>query len=77
MFFFIEVLCESGNIGFSPEPHLHLEVHHVDEPVGPSVYFGFKSMSNNETFFPVAGRIYDKDGAVESIVNQESQATMI
>eukprot|EP00939_MAST-03C_sp_MAST-3C-sp1_P004662 g4662.t1 len=33
------VLCLSGNVGFSPEPHLHLEVHMSSDPQGPSIRF--------------------------------------
>lgn len=34
-----DLLCQSGSVGFSPEPHLHLEVHRADDPQGPSVKF--------------------------------------
>jgi murein DD-endopeptidase MepM/ murein hydrolase activator NlpD len=27
-------ICLSGSVGFSPEPHLHLEVHPLDDPMG-------------------------------------------
>lgn len=31
------VLCESGDVGFCPEPHLHMEIHESAEPGSDSV----------------------------------------
>eukprot|EP00656_Telonema_subtile_P044355 TRINITY_DN50620_c0_g1_i1.p1 TRINITY_DN50620_c0_g1~~TRINITY_DN50620_c0_g1_i1.p1 ORF type:complete len:125 (-),score=5.41 TRINITY_DN50620_c0_g1_i1:63-437(-) len=31
-----QTLCLSGQVGFAPEPHVHLELHHEDELKGPS-----------------------------------------
>lgn len=58
-----DVICKSGSIGFSPEPHLHLEVHRLEDPIGPDVYYAFRA-PNGETFFPVAGQRYNSNGLV-------------
>ena len=47
-----QVLCESGDIGFSPEPHLHVELHSSEDPEGPSLPFSFNGV------IPVAGCWY-------------------
>ena len=38
-----DVLCQSGSVGFSPEPHLHIEVHRTDDLEGPSLRFELES----------------------------------
>ena len=38
-----DVLCLSGNVGFAPEPHVHIEVHLGEDPGGCSVRFEFES----------------------------------
>lgn len=55
-----QVLCETGDIGFAPEPHLHIELHAVDDSEGPSLplHFGVGR------FVPLAGRWYSSDGEV-------------
>jgi murein DD-endopeptidase MepM/ murein hydrolase activator NlpD len=35
------VLCLSGKVGFSPEPHVHIEVHRSADPTGPSLLVSF------------------------------------
>jgi len=57
-----QVLCETGDIGFSPEPHLHIEVHHAGDMEGPSVPFSFAT--SDSSFVPVAGRCYSHLGEV-------------
>mmetsp|Transcript_39275 Transcript_39275/g.117400 ORF Transcript_39275/g.117400 Transcript_39275/m.117400 type:complete len:365 (+) Transcript_39275:78-1172(+) len=57
-----QVLCESGDVGFAPEPHLHIELHTVDDAEGPSLPLQFGMGS--QAFVPVAGRWYTPDGEV-------------
>ncbi|CAE7350407.1 unnamed protein product [Symbiodinium natans] len=53
-----QVLCESGDIGFAPEPHLHVELHSAADPDGSSLPLHF----GRERFVPVAGRWYNSAG---------------
>lgn len=53
-------LCESGDIGFAAEPHLHIELHAVADPEGPSLPLQFSS--GIADFVPFAGRWYNVDG---------------
>ena len=53
-----ETLCLSGTIGFSPEPHLHFEIHRSDDLRGPSVLFEFEDFGNRTVRCPVAGEKY-------------------
>mmetsp|Transcript_108506 Transcript_108506/g.203713 ORF Transcript_108506/g.203713 Transcript_108506/m.203713 type:complete len:352 (+) Transcript_108506:39-1094(+) len=70
-----QVLCETSDIGFAPEPHLHVELHHADDPEGPSVPFTFRS-DDLSTFLPVAGRWYSSAGEeTSSTHNAILQAT--
>lgn len=59
-----QVICESGDIGFAPEPHLHIEVHSVENPNGPSLPFQFGS--GRLRFTPIAGRWYSPTGEVSA-----------
>lgn len=56
-----QVLCETGDIGFAPEPHLHIELHDSANAEGPSVPLHFGGRC---TFVPVAGRWYMPEGIV-------------
>lgn len=57
-----QVLCESGDIGFAPEPHLHIELHEEGNAEGPSVPLLFSSPRS--PFVPCAGRWYSPSGEV-------------
>ena len=67
-------LCLSGSVGFSPEPHLHLELHHAHDPMGPSLPFAFITTATEvaraadggevAAFTPTAGRWWDSTGEV-------------
>eukprot|EP00941_MAST-03F_sp_MAST-3F-sp1_P002713 g2713.t1 len=46
-------ICESGDVGFCPEPHLHLQMHLSAEPKAPTIPFAVrccKGNSPNEAF---------------------------
>ena len=58
-------ICLSGSVGFSPEPHLHLEAHPASAPMGPSLPLSFPS-AGGEDFTPEAGRWYAAEGEVPS-----------
>lgn len=55
-----QVLCETGDIGFAPEPHLHIELHDLGDADGPSLPLRFGGGSS--AFVPVAGRWYSNEG---------------
>jgi len=59
-----QVLCETGDIGFAPEPHLHIELHDASNAEGPSLPLRFGT--GHSSFVPVAGRWYSSEGEVES-----------
>lgn len=59
-----QVLCATGDIGFAPEPHIHIELHSADDPDGPSLPLRFASCSMAGSFVPVAGRWYSSEGEV-------------
>ena len=63
-----DVLCLSGNVGFAPEPHVHIEVHRGDDPSGSSVRFELEAM---------AGSFVDAraDGSTSSATVNASVAT--
>ena len=54
-------ICLSGNVGFSPEPHVHLEVHPAAVPMGPSLPLEFDCVGAG-VFTPRAGRWYTEAG---------------
>mmetsp|Transcript_35704 Transcript_35704/g.83582 ORF Transcript_35704/g.83582 Transcript_35704/m.83582 type:complete len:394 (-) Transcript_35704:7-1188(-) len=63
-----QALCLSGDIGFAPEPHLHIEVHRALDPDGPSVPICFscsgEADSGEEPFLPTAGCWYNPWGVL-------------
>ncbi|KAK3277477.1 hypothetical protein CYMTET_14519, partial [Cymbomonas tetramitiformis] len=62
-------LCDAGEVGFCPEPHLHLQMHLTSSNSAPTLKFALRgSQSPDGYYFPEAGRWYSKDGAVESTV---------
>ena len=59
-----QVICESGAVGFAPEPHVHVEVHDANDPMGPSVPFMLRVSESQDLVVPVAGRMYNDNGMV-------------
>ena len=35
-------ICNSGDVGFCPRPHLHIQMHSSDKKDAPTIPFGFK-----------------------------------
>jgi len=68
-----QVLCETGDVGFAPEPHLHIELHDADDAEGPSVPLRFGE--GRSAFVPVAGRWYSAEGEVPPAPNGASSAS--
>eukprot|EP00928_Gymnodinium_smaydae_P045690 TRINITY_DN30419_c0_g2_i1.p1 TRINITY_DN30419_c0_g2~~TRINITY_DN30419_c0_g2_i1.p1 ORF type:complete len:391 (-),score=71.38 TRINITY_DN30419_c0_g2_i1:391-1563(-) len=58
-----QVICCSGDVGFCPTPHLHLEVHIAHGKDAPSVSFGFMGVAG--PFRCKAGQYYSADGPVQ------------
>ena len=53
-------LCLSGDVGFCPRPHLHLQMHESSDQSAPTVKFAFlRGDGSGEHYFPEAGRYYD------------------
>ena len=59
-----DVVCESGGVGFSPEPHLHFCAFRSKEPTAPTTRVRFRAASGGEPYVPMAGNYYDESGAV-------------
>jgi len=54
-------ICESGDVGFCPQPHLHIQMHTSKEKNAPTVKFALKDIDGNK-YFPEAGKYYSKQG---------------
>lgn len=52
-----QVLAESGDAGFCPVPHLHLQCHSSDAPAAHTVPFAFRG-PDGAPYVPVCGRSY-------------------
>lgn len=58
-------LCESGDAGFCPTPHLHLQLQEGEEDSAPTVLFALLDHEGNP-YFPVAGKWYGSRGEMEA-----------
>ena len=70
-----QMICRSGGVGFSPEPHLHFSAFRSDDPTAPTVRVLFEGRSSDggcdgvgekkpSLFIPQAGSLYNNNGAV-------------
>ncbi|EKX43989.1 hypothetical protein GUITHDRAFT_140123 [Guillardia theta CCMP2712] len=64
-----EVICESGDVGFCPKPHLHIQFHDAkleDHAKAPTIPFKFRvdGSTSKDDYVPVAGRMYNTRGEV-------------
>ena len=55
-------IADSGEVGFAPEPHLHLQLHASAEPTAPTLRFAL--LGDSGAYFPQAGRLYNAAGEV-------------
>lgn len=53
-----QVLCLSGDAGFCPEPHLHIQVHRSAEDDAPTIPFVFKLGVHGDSRVPIAGEYF-------------------
>jgi hypothetical protein len=53
-----QVLCLSGDVGFCPSPHLHIEAHTSAEPGAASIPMGWRD--SRGIYFPAAGLFYPR-----------------
>jgi murein DD-endopeptidase MepM/ murein hydrolase activator NlpD len=53
-----QVLCESGDVGFCPTPHLHLQMHGSGARDAPTVPFALEGPDGGPPYIPVAGIFY-------------------
>jgi hypothetical protein len=58
-----QMLCESGEAGFCPEPHLHIQVSLSDDPKAPTEKFAIQA-PGGESFIPTAGAWYSASGRI-------------
>ena len=62
-----QVIGESGEAGFCPEPHLHLACYRSDDDDAATCRFYFAStLDGGGVFLPRAGRWYSSEGEVEA-----------
>jgi hypothetical protein len=52
-----DIICESGDIGFCPTPHVHLQVTDSAHDKAKTIPFAF-IRSDNSKFIPIAGNSY-------------------
>lgn len=59
-------LCDSGDVGFCPSPHLHVQAHAPgsDHRTAPTVPFRMRAAASGEAYHPRAGLMYNADGPV-------------
>jgi murein DD-endopeptidase MepM/ murein hydrolase activator NlpD len=62
-----DVLCSSGDVGFCPTPHLHIQVHREMKKDSPTIPFTIKmtgdgGSGSGEVYVPVAGGQYNHTG---------------
>eukprot|EP00472_Partenskyella_glossopodia_P000311 CAMPEP_0197543608 /NCGR_PEP_ID=MMETSP1318-20131121/68334_1 /TAXON_ID=552666 /ORGANISM="Partenskyella glossopodia, Strain RCC365" /LENGTH=358 /DNA_ID=CAMNT_0043102961 /DNA_START=1828 /DNA_END=2904 /DNA_ORIENTATION=- len=55
-----DLIAYSGDSGFAPAPHLHLELHSSLDPESASILYKFESKSG-EVYIPIAGGYYDHE----------------
>lgn len=58
-----QILCESGDVGFCPVPHLHIQMHASREESAPTIKFALQDKAGS-SYFPVAGKSYNQAGLV-------------
>lgn len=55
-------LCETGNVGFCPVPHLHFQCHDTAKNDAPTVPFVFEAEDGKDVFEPISGSFYNSKG---------------
>ena len=61
-----EQICESGDVGFCPEPHLHLQMHTSQDKKADTVRFAFVD-EKGEKYFAQCGKLYNSFGIQQSV----------
>lgn len=56
-----QVLCESGGVGFSPEPHLHFTAFRSSQLTADTVRVFFEAERDGTTYIPRAGAFYNAE----------------
>ena len=56
-----DILCTSGQIGFCPVPHLHIQLYKTKSDQSKSIQFVFKHEidKNQHHFIPKCGQFYN------------------
>jgi len=55
-----QIICNSGESGFCPEPHLHFSAFRTSDSKAPTVGVKFiASEGNRNAFVPEAGKMYN------------------
>ena len=55
-------LADSGDVGFAPEPHLHLQLHAAAEADAPTLRFALRPAGGGPPYEPQAGGYYGAAG---------------
>jgi hypothetical protein len=58
-------LCETGDVGFCPVPHLHFQCHDSASCDAPTVPFVFETDDGQSVFQPLSGGLYSSKGLVK------------
>jgi murein DD-endopeptidase MepM/ murein hydrolase activator NlpD len=56
-----QIICESGDVGFCPEPHLHLQVQSSNDRKAETIKF-FVEDASGKKYLPDAGKWYNNEG---------------
>ena len=69
-----QVICKSGNVGFCPTPHLHIQVHESTDPAAPTVSFCFEKKSKKSMdFLEMGGNILSRENENEKSKTEKSK----
>jgi len=70
-----QVIGESGSVGFSPEPHLHLACYRTPDDTAPTCRVYFSTSNGSSVFLPKAGHWYNSDGLADNAPSSATIAT--
>jgi len=66
-------ICESGDVGFCPEPHLHFQMHLSQDEDAPTLKFALKAQDGS-SYFPEAGKYYCANGLAFTAISLQNDS---
>ncbi|MDP2436314.1 MAG: M23 family metallopeptidase [archaeon] len=69
-----QVICSSGDIGFCPAPHLHIQMHRSPEKNAVTIPFAFLDR-HGSPYVPSAGNYYEEAGPVVVVVSETASSS--